>query len=158
MTGERALRAVISILWIAAALIVMPGAFLLGTAILTNEAMPDLWLLIMRGIASSLWFAGPAVFLARGSRIARGFAIFASLMGLAAALVFAIGLIEGEAPADFANLLAVPLVLAFAFSTWALVFHRDLREALARRLEKWTAAEKARFQELENLMNEPSEK
>jgi len=125
----------------------MPGVFLLGSAIVTNEDNPDLWPQIIRGIVSSLWFAVPAVFLARGSRVARGFAIFASLIGLAAAL----------AAPEFA-LLGAPFVLVFLFSTWALVFYRDLRDALQQRLEKWNAAEKARLQELEDLMNEPSEK
>ena len=158
MTGERALVAVMSIFWIAAALIAMPGALLLGSAIVTGEDIPDLWPRIIRGIVQSLWFAGPAVFLARGSRVARGFAIFSSLLGLAAALIFAIGLIERGAPADLANLLAAPFVLMFSFSTWALVFHPGLREALAQRLEKWKAAEKARLQQLEDAMGEASDK
>jgi len=67
MTGERALIAVISIFWITAALIVMPAVFLLGTAIATGEDIPDLWQQIIRQILQSLWFAVPAVFLARGS-------------------------------------------------------------------------------------------
>jgi len=137
-------------------LIAMPGVFLLGSAIVTNEDNPDLWPQIIRGIVSSLWFAVPAVFLARGSRVARGFAIFASLIGLAAALAFTVGMTAGGAP-EFA-LLGAPFVLVFLFSTWALVFYRDLRDALQQRLEKWNAAEKARLQELEDLMNEPSEK
>jgi len=158
MTGERALVAVISIFWIAAALIAMPGVFLLGSAIVTGEEIPDLWPRIIRGIVQSLWFAGPALFLARGSRVARWFVIFSSVLGLAAALVFAIGLIEGGSPADLANLLGVPFVLVFLFSTWALLFYRGLQEALAQRLEKWNAAERARLQELEDSMGEASEK
>src|SRR5262245_41123584 len=133
MTGERALIAVISILWIAAALTVMPGVVLLGTAIVTNEDIPDLWPEIIRDIVQSLWFAVPAVFLARGSRIARGFAIFASLCGLAASLVFAIGLTAGGV-IDLA-LLSVPFALAFLFSSWALLFYRDLQVALVWRAE-----------------------
>jgi hypothetical protein len=158
MTGERALVAVISILWVTAALAVIPAVFLLGYAIVTNEDIPDLWQQIMRQVVQALWFAVPAHFLARGSRVARWFAVFSSLLGLAAALIFAIGLIEGGAPVDLASLLAVPFVLAFLFSTWALLFHRGLQEALAQRLEKWKAAEKARLQELEDSMGEASEK
>lgn len=156
MTGERALIAVISILWIAAALTAVPSVGLLGYAIVTNEEIPDLWQQIIRGVVSSLWFAVPAVYLARGSRIARGFAIFLSLAGLAVALIFSNGLIAGGGPAYL--LLGAPFVVAFLFSTWALLLYRDLQVALARRAEKWNAAEKARLQELENLMNEPSEK
>lgn len=158
MTGERALVAVISIFWIAAALIAMPGVVLLGSAIVTGEEIPDLWPRIIRGVVQSLWFAVPALFLARGSRVARWFAIFSSVLGLAAALVFAIGLIEGGSPADLANFLGVPFVLVFLFSTWALVFYRGLREALAQRLEKWNAAERARLQALDDSMGEASEK
>ena len=158
MTGERALVAVISIFWIIAALAVMPGVLLLGNAIVTNEDNPDLWRQIIRGIVQSLWFAGPAVFLARGSRIAGGFAIFASLLGLGGALLYAMGTLAGDAPDYVAFLVGAFIALPFLFLTWALVFYRDLREALDQRREKWTAAEKARMQELEDLMNEPSEK
>jgi hypothetical protein len=38
------------------------------------------------------------------------------------------------------------------------LFYRGLQEALAQRLEKWKAAEKARLQELEDLVREGSEK
>jgi hypothetical protein len=156
MTGERALRAVISILWITAALIVMPGVGLLGYAIITNEDIPDLWQVIIGVVFQSLWFSVPASFLARGSRIARGFAIYASLVGLVLALLFTIGMAAIGALA--LALLGLPFVLAFAFSTWALIFYRDLREALDQRREKWAAAEKARLQELDDMMNEPAEK
>jgi len=158
MTGERALVAVISIFWIIAALAVTPGVLLFGNAIVTNEDNPDLWPQIIRGVVSSLWFAVPAVFLARGSRVARGFAIFVSLMGLGVALFAGMGMMAGGAPGYVAFLVAAFIALPFLFSTWALVFYRDLREALDQRREKWTAAEKARLQELEALMNEPSEK
>jgi hypothetical protein len=158
MTGERALVAVISIFWIIAALTVMPGVLLLGNAIVTNEDNPDLWPQIIRGVVSSLWFAVPAVFLARGSRVARGFAIFLSLGGVGVSLALAMGIIAAGAPAYLALLLAAFVALPFLFSTWALVFYRDLREALAQRSEKWKAAEKARLQELEDAMREPSEK
>ena len=156
MTGERALIAVISIFWIAAALTVMPGAFLLGSAIVTGEDIPDLWPRIIRGIVQSLWFAGPALFLERGSRVARWFAIFSSVLSLGVSLVFATMLIRYGG--DEWDYVLAPLVLAFLFSTWALVFYRGLQEALAQRLETWKAAEKARLQELEDSMGEASEK
>jgi hypothetical protein len=156
MTGERALVAVISIFWITAALIAMPGVLLLGSAIVTNENIPDLWQRLIRGIVQSLWFALPAFFLARGSRVARWFAIFVSLTGLAAALFFTAGLIAGGGP-EWGLLLGVPFALPFLFSAWALLFYSDLREALAQRLEKWNAAEKARLEQLHD-MSEASEK
>jgi hypothetical protein len=156
MTGERSLIAVISILWIAAALIATPAVFLLGYAILTNEDIPDLWQQIIRGIVPSLWFAVPAAFLARGSRVARWFAVFASLSGLAVALAFTLGVTAGGAPQ--LALLGVPLALPFLFSAWALVFYRDLQVALAQRSERWNAAERARMKELEDAMGEASEK
>lgn len=158
MTGERALRAVISIFWVAAGLSAMPSVFLLGYAIVTNEDIPDLWPIIISGIVPFLWFAVLASFLARGSRIARGFAILSSLSGLLVWPGFAMGLTAGGVPGYLAFLLAAPLGLPFLFSTWALVFYRDLREALAQRSEKWKATEKARLQQLEDLMNEPAEK
>ena len=95
------------------------------------------------GVISIFWI------LARGSRIARGFAIFLSLGCLAGVLAFTIGQIDGGAPGYLAYLIAAALALPFLFSTWALLFHRDLREALGQRSEKWTAAEKTRLQELE---------
>ena len=157
MTGERALIAVISIFWIAAALTVVPSVLLLGSAIVTGEDIPDLSRQIIRQVVQALWFAGPAIFLARGSRVARWFAIFSSLMCLGVSLVFVIVLIAyGGDEWDY--LLAPPLVLAFLFSTWALVFYRDLQVALVWRMEKWNAAEKARLQELEDAMGEGSEK
>ena len=158
MTGERALIAVISILWIAAALTAVPIVGLLGYAIVTNEEIPDLWPAIIQGVVSSLWFAVPAVYLARGSRVARGFAIFLSLAGLGVSLALALGMMAGGAPAYLAILLAAFVALPFLFSTWALVFYRDLQVALVWRAEKWKAAEKARLQELEDLMREGSEK
>jgi hypothetical protein len=148
MTGERSLRAVISILWIAAVLIAAPALFLLGYAILTNEEIPDLWQQIIRGIVPSLWFAVPAAFLTRGSRVARWFAIFASVSGLAAAVAFAAGLTAGGAP-ELA-LLGVLLALPFLFSIWALLSYRDLQAALAQRSERWNAAERARMKALED--------
>jgi hypothetical protein len=157
MTGERALVAVISIFWITAALVAMPGVLLLGSAIVTNENIPDLWLRLVRGIVQSLWFALPAFFLARGSRVARWFAIVVSLTGLAAALFFAMGLIAGGAP-ELGLLLGVPFALPFLFSTWALLFYRGLKEALAQRLEKWKAAEEARLRQLHDATGEASEK
>ena len=158
MTGERALIAVIFIFWIAAALTAMPAVGLLGYAIATNEDIPDLWPQIIQSVIQSLWFAVPAVFLARGSRIARGFAIFVSLMGWGMALFAGMGLMAGGVPWFAAFLVAALIALPFLFSTWALVVYRDLRDALARRAEKWKAAEKARMQELEDAMNEPAEK
>jgi hypothetical protein len=130
MTGERALGAVISIFWVTAALAAMPAVFLLGYAIATNEDMPDLWQQIIRQLVQGLWFAVPAVFLARGSRVARWFAVFVSLISLAAVLIFAIALIAYGGD-EWEYLLAAPLVLAFLFSTWALAFYPGLREALA---------------------------
>ena len=43
MTGARALIAVISIFWIAAALMAMPGVLLLGSAIVTGEDVMVIW-------------------------------------------------------------------------------------------------------------------
>jgi len=149
---------VISIFWIVAGLIVTPGALLLASAIVTNEDNPNLWPQIIRGVVSSLWFAVPAVFLARGSRIARGFAIFVSLIGLGMGLFAGMGVMAVGVPGYVAYLVAAFIELPFLFSTWALVFYPDLRDALDRRREKWHAAEKARLQQLEDLMNEPSEK
>jgi len=57
-----------------------------------------------------------------------------------------------------AFLLTVPFASPFLFSAWALIFYRDLREALDRRREKWNAEQRARLQELEEAMNEPAEK
>jgi hypothetical protein len=111
---------------------------------------------IVGTVLQSLWFAVPAVFLARGSRVARGFAIYLSLIGLAAALVFTIALIA--AGLIGLALLAAPLALPFLFSAWALLFYRDLQVALVWRMEKWNAVEKARLQELEGAMGEGSEK
>lgn len=90
--------------------------------------------------------------------VARWFAVFSSLLGFAGTLVFAIELIGGGGPADLENLVSVLFVLAFLFSTWALLFYRGLREALVQRSERWHAAEKARLQELEDSMGETSEK
>jgi hypothetical protein len=158
MTGERALIAVISIFWIAAALVAIPGALQFASAIATGENYLDLWGRLIRVILQTLWFAGPAFFLARGSRVARWFAIFASLSLLAAALVFAVGLMNGGVREFWPYLLVAPFVWVFLFSTWALLFYRGLREALAQRLEKWKAAEKARLQQLYDAPGEGSEK
>jgi hypothetical protein len=81
-----------------------------------------------------------------------------SLAGLAVSLALALGMMAGGAPGYLAILLAACVALPFLFSTWALLFHRDLQVALARRKEKWNAAEKARMQELEDFMREGSEK
>jgi hypothetical protein len=132
------------------------GVLLFANAISAGEPYYDLVQQLIRLIVQTLWFAGPAFFLARGSRVARWFAIFVSLTGLAAALIFAMGLIA-YGGAEFEYLLIAPLVLPFLFSTWALLFSRSLREALAQRLEKWTAAERARLQQLHD-MSEASEK
>jgi hypothetical protein len=156
MTGERALVAVISIFWIAAALGAMPAVFLLGSAIVTGEDIPDLWQQIIRQVVQASWFAVPAIFLARGSRVARWFAIFSSLIFLGVSLVFVTMLIRYGG--DEWDYVLAPLVLAFLFSTWALLFYRGLQEALAQRLERWNAAERARLQELEDSMGEASEK
>ena len=156
MTGERALVAVISIFWITAALVAMPGVLLLGSAIATNEVIPDLWPRFIRSIVQASWFAGPAFFLARGSQVARWFAILNSVILLGASLFFAMGLIAGGAPEYSAYVFAVALV--FLFLLGALLFDRGLREALARRFEKWNAAERARLQQLEDEMGEAPEK
>jgi hypothetical protein len=135
----------------------MPGVFLLGSAVVTGEDIPDLWPRIIRGIVQASWFAVPAIFLARGSRVARWFAIFFSLISLGVSLVFATMLI-GYGGDEWEYVVAAPLVLVFLFSTWALLFYRGLREALAQRLERWNAAERARMQELEDAVGEASEK
>ena len=159
MTGERALRAVISIFWVLAALSTLPAAFLLGDAIVTNEVSSDLWpIIIGGGIAPFLYFSVTASYLARGSQIARGFAIFSSLSGLLIWPGLMMGMMSGGVSAFVALLVATLLASPFLFSTWALIFHRGLRETLERRREKWQAAEKARLQALEDAMNEPAEK
>jgi hypothetical protein len=79
-------------------------------------------------------------------------------MGLAASLVFAIGLMEGGVRAFWPYLLVAPFVYAFLFSTWALWFHRGLREALKQRLETRNAAEEARLRQLQDATGEASEK
>jgi hypothetical protein len=157
MTGERALKAVIAIFWIAAAVVAIPGVLLFASGIANNATAYDLWGQLILVIVQTLWFAGPAFFLARGSRVARWFAVFASLSLLAAALAFAVGLMNGGVREFWPYLLVAPFVWVFLFSTWALVFYRGLREALAQRLEKWNAAEKARLQQLRNV-SEASEK
>jgi hypothetical protein len=158
MTGERALVAVISIFWIAAAFVAVPAVVRLGSGIADGEPFDDLWGRLILGIAQTLWFAGPAFFLARGSQVARWFAIFPSLSLLAAALAFAVGLMNGGVRAFWPYLLVAPFVWVFLFSTWALLFYRGLREALKQRLEMRKAAEEARLQHLHDATSEASEK
>src|SRR5262245_50715525 len=111
MTGERALITVIWILWISAALIATPAVFVFATGIVTNEDNPDLLLDLLKGLAQALWFAVPAIFLARGSRVARGFAIFISLMGYGMALFAGMGMMAGGLPVYVAFVVAAFIAL-----------------------------------------------
>jgi hypothetical protein len=157
MTGERSLKAVIVIFWIAAALVAVPGVLELASGISAREPYYELWGQVIRVIAQTLWFAGPAFFLARGSRVARWFAIAASLITLAGTLILAMALIA-YGGALFEDFLIAALAVPFLFSSWALLFHRGLREALAQRLKAWNAAEEARLRQLYDSPGEASEK
>jgi hypothetical protein len=153
MTGERALNAVIAIFFIAAVLVALPIFLLMANA----DNIPDFPRTFIAGLIQPLWFAVPAVFLMRGSQIARWVAVFISLMGLVVAFMFASGLADGGVATHWAHLFAAPVYLVFAFSLWALCFYSPLKAALDQRAERRKAIEKARLRKFYEEMGEPFE-
>jgi hypothetical protein len=151
MTGERALNAVVAIFLIAAVLSALPIFLLIANA----DTIPDFPHQFTAGLVQPLWFAVPAFFLMRGSRIARWVAVFVSLMGLAVAFMFASGLVDGGVAPYWAHLYVAPLYSVFAFSFWALCFYAPLRAALDQRAERHKAIEKARLRKFYEEMGEP---
>ena len=121
------------------------------------ENIPDFERRFVAGLVQPLWFAVPALFLMRGSQIARWAAVFISLMGLGVAFMFAMGLGDAGVATHWAHLSVAPVYLVFAFSFWALCFYAPLRAALDQRAEKRKAIDKARMRKLHEDMGEPFE-